>query len=134
MFDAPTVYRKSYDDYWPRLLELQKVEGDFSIATTEVGMPAVLFPCHVIHDISGLNAAKLIAEGLNAETIMRYCQADLLLLPHPNYVRLNRELQASQAFQTAYIQIPAAKFEAELAVAIKKDSPFRDALLAVYPQ
>ncbi len=134
VFDAPSVYQKSYTDYWPNLLALQKVEGDFSMATTEVGMPAALFPDQVIYDLAGLNSAKLIEEGLNAKNILQYCRADLIFLPHTNYVRLNNDLQASKEFQNSYTQISNKALKAELGVAIRKSSPYHAALLNIYQQ
>lgn len=132
VFDAKTTYQSDFTDYWPKLTELMAVEGDFSIATTEVGMPAALFPDHTIHDLAGLNAAKLVYEGLNAENILKYCKADILFLPPPDYVRLYTDLENSMAFQENYLQISGKTLNATLGVALRRDSRYFQQLIHIY--
>lgn len=131
-FETASCYQASYQDYWPKLLELRQLEGDWTLATTEVGMPAALFPAHTIHDIAALNNATLIKEGLNGETIMKHCAADLIFMPHSNYTLLNHSLRHNPRFLEAYEQISGKQLQSDLDVAIKRDSPFYPALMRIY--
>ena len=124
VFDAGRVYREDLHDYWPRLEAMRGMPAQLRIATTEVGLPAALYPDHVIDDIAGLNNPALVRDGLSASSLLLHCPADLIYLPHEHYAQFAGSIAGSAAFQQAYLSIPGAELHAALGVAIRRDSPY----------
>ncbi len=132
VFDAGRVYREDLQDYWPRLEAMRGMPAELRIATTEVGLPAALYPDHVIDDIAGLNNPALVREGLTAAALLQHCPADLIYLPHEHYEAFANSIAASVPFQQQYLSISAADLQAALGVAIRRDSPYFERLLQLF--
>ncbi|MFM2377150.1 MAG: hypothetical protein RLZZ165_2247 [Bacteroidota bacterium] len=132
VFSAMATYRAELTDYWARLDALQGLPDAMGIATTEVGMPSALYPNRRIYDLAGLNAPGLVADGLGSESVLRYCPADLMYLPHEDYRQLVASLQSSPEFAARYETIPGTRLKAAMGVAIRRDSPFAADLRRIF--
>lgn len=132
IFDAKATYQAEAKDYLPKLDALGRFPDDLSIATTEVGMPSALYPNRIVYDLAALNSPVLMAEGLTAATILKYCPADILYLPHPDYKQLNTDLAASSEFAAHYAVVPKDSLKAMMGVAIRKDGKYAGDLMEVF--
>lgn len=132
VFDALQTYHDDLTDYWPRLDALAHVPPGLRIATTEVGMPAALYPQSPIDDLAGLNSPKLIAAGLDAQAVLDHSAADLIFLPHRHYAKLSGSLSSSADFAAAYLTIPDTSLHASMGVAIRRDGPQATRLMDLF--
>lgn len=132
VFSVLATYRADLYDYWPKLDALAHLPDDLEIATTEVGMPAALYPHRNILDLAALNHPRLMEDGLTAQAVLTHCAADLVYLPHENYVRLHAALAASTAFAERYTVFSAKDVHAAMGVAIRKDSPYATRLREIF--
>ncbi|MEY3444434.1 MAG: hypothetical protein RLZZ519_2715 [Bacteroidota bacterium] len=132
VFNAKATYRAELTDYWAHLDALENFPNDLEIATTEVGMPAALYPKRKIHDLAALNNPKLLEAGLSAESVLKLCAADLIYMPHEHYVRFHTDLTRSKDFAARYVLFDAKTVKASMGVAIRRDSPFAAELLHIF--
>jgi hypothetical protein len=134
VFDAGRTYKKDLQDYWARLDAIAGLPDALSIATTEVGMPAALYPQRIIYDLAGLNSPALVREGLTAEAVLLHCPADLIYMPHEHYAQFSNSLTTSQEFGKRYTVLLPLDVKAAMGVAIRNDSPFAPALRKIFGQ
>lgn len=132
VFNAKATYRAELTDYWAHLDALENLPNDLEIATTEVGMPAALYPKRKIHDLAALNNPKLLEAGLSAASVLKLCPADLIYMPHKHYVRFHTDLMQSKDFAARYVLLDAKIVKASMGVAIRRNSPYAEALLRIF--
>ncbi|MBP6641071.1 MAG: hypothetical protein KA293_12340 [Bacteroidia bacterium] len=132
VFNAKATYRAELTDYWAHLDALENLPNDLEIATTEVGMPAALYPKRKIHDLAALNNPKLLDAGLSAASVLKLCPADLIYMPHKHYVLFHTDLMQSKDFAARYVLLDAKTVKASMGVAIRRNSPYAEALLRIF--
>lgn len=132
VLDPVRIYREELKDYWAQLDALERLPDALRIATTEVGMPAALYPHRHLDDLAGLNAPALVRDGLNAQSILLHCPADLIYFPHAHYAQLSKSLTDSKEFAAAYITLPPTEVKAAMGVSIRKASPYAAELLHIF--
>jgi hypothetical protein len=125
-------YKAFWSDFWFQLPEVLAVSPDLSVATTEVGMPGIMHPNGSVIDLAGLNDAEIAMNGFRADLLLTGRKPDVIYMPHPHYVNLNRALTTSAEFEN-YDLYPKESLKAEMDVAIRKDSPFAASLYALMP-
>jgi len=125
-------YTAFWSDFWFRLPEVLAVSPHLSVATTEVGLPGIMHPNGTVIDLAGLNDAEIAMNGFRADLLLNGRRPDVIYMPHPHYVNLNRALTASAGFEN-YELYPKEAIKAEMDVAIRKDSPFAASLYALMP-
>ncbi len=74
-------------------------------------------------DLAGLNDTEIAMNGFRADLLLSERRPDVIYMPHPHYVNLNRALTTSAEFEN-YDLYPKEKLKIEMDVAIQKDSPF----------
>ncbi len=132
VFNAKATYQADLTDYWAHLDAFEKLPNSFTLATTEVGMPAALYPQHKIYDLAALNDPKLLAAGLSAASVLKLCPADVIYMPHEHYFRFHQDLLTSQAFAQRYILLDKKAVKASMGVGIRRDSPFAPELKRIF--
>jgi hypothetical protein len=98
--------------------------NDASIATTEIGMPAVLAPEKFLEDISGLQSNDIALHHVPFDQAIIDHKIDIVYLPTEQYYpELRAEILSSPAFQQQYkIYYRGDPFQ--LDVAVRNDSPY----------
>ena len=116
------------DRVWPGLDTIAALPDDVTIATTEVGFPAVMNPGKRIIDLAGLNNADIALSRRSTSEVLRREQPDVLYLPHPDYREMNRAIRNEPDLLAAYEMAPEASSPPTLDLAILRSSPHYDAL------
>jgi hypothetical protein len=132
VFDVKATYRQELMDYWVKLDALAGLPPTLTIATTEVGIPAALYPDRKLYDLAALNEPRLIENGLTARSILNHCAADLIYLPHENYVQFNQDIAKSAAFAERYFTFSALDVKGSMGVAILKTSRYMQELMRLF--
>jgi hypothetical protein len=109
---------------WPCLDVWAALPNDASIATTEIGMPAVLAPEKFLEDISGLQSNDIALHHVPFDQAIIDHKIDIVYLPTEQYYpELRAEILSSPAFQQQYkIYYRGDPFQ--LDVAVRNDSPY----------
>ena len=112
--------------YWYRLDRFVSLPDDLVIATTEVGLPGVLAPRKTIVDLAGLNDSQFAGIFLDRAPV-RTLSPDLLYMPHPNYVEMNRAIE-ERLDAEGYDFYTARELDVDFGLAIRRDSRHYDAM------
>jgi hypothetical protein len=124
-FDLVTYYKSSrLHQVWYRLDAFSALPDDLVIATTEVGYPSVMNPGKEIIDLAGLNDTELAHARFSATAFFQENHPDLIYLPHPDYVEMNRAIEENPYFRTHYVRYAAAQWNGFLDVAVWRDSKY----------
>jgi hypothetical protein len=132
VFDAKATYQADLKDYWAHLDALAQFPDDLEIATTEVGMPAALYPQRKLHDLAALNSPKLLEAGLTAQSVLDHAAADVIYMPHEHYWRFHHDLLESKEFAAEYVLLSGKEVDAMMGVAIRRDSRYATALMRIF--
>jgi hypothetical protein len=124
-------YQARWRHLWYRLDEVSALPDDLVIATTEIGLPAVLNPRKTIVDLSGLNTPAIARHGFSAETLFRAVQPDIFYMPHADNRRMDEAIRTHPYFEANYDYWPAQQLGTLLGVAIHRRSPHYAALRAI---
>lgn len=128
---------RNYDlfwaDFWYALPEILDVSPELSVATTEVGLPGVMHPDGRVIDLAGLNDTEIARNGFRANHLLNERKPDVIYMPHPHYVSLNRALTQAAGF-ASYKLFPKDMLGAEMDVAIRRNSPFAETLYSLMPE
>ncbi len=119
---------------WYGIREFAQLDGDFTIATTEVGVPGVVCIDKTIADLSGLNEPWIVdAGGFTAEAFFEQHRPDILYQVFDTYPQIRNELENSRTFRNDYDYFP----DLGTGIAVRRDSPhhgFLIELVAKYPR
>lgn len=113
---------------WPGLDTIAALPGDVTIATTEVGFPAVMNPGKRIIDLAGLNHTDIALSRRSPSEVLRREKPDVMYLPHPDYREMNRAIRNEPDLLAAYEMAPEASSPPTLDLAILRSSPHYEAL------
>ena len=113
--------------YWYRLDRFASLPDDLVIATTEVGLPGVLAPRKTIVDLAGLNDSHFARQPFSAERLFARYRPDLIYMPHPNYVEMNRAIE-ERLDAEGYDFYTARELDVDFGLAIRRDSRHYDAM------
>jgi hypothetical protein len=130
-FDVRQNYRQRWSKYWFCLDRFSELDGDLSIATSEVGYPLAMNPERVIIDLSGLNETATAREGFSARRLFLQYQPDLIYMPHPSYEEMIRQIRRSPYFLEHYELYTADLINARMDVAINRDSRYYRSMRAI---
>jgi hypothetical protein len=117
-------------EYWYRLDLFAPLPDDLVIATTEVGLPGVLAPGKTIVDLAGLNESHFARQPFSAERLFARHRPDLVYMPHPNYVEMNRAIEERLETE-GYDFYTAHELHTDFGVAIRRDSRHYDAMTRI---
>ncbi|MGZ3476307.1 MAG: hypothetical protein ACXWUG_20495 [Polyangiales bacterium] len=115
---------------WPHLGPLLDLPDDIVIASTEVGALSVLASGKRIIDLAGLNDARFASSPFDPERLLREDRPDVIYLPHPDYVGMNRALIESARFVAEYDCQPHGK--GSYGFAVRKNAPHSADLHAIF--
>jgi hypothetical protein len=116
----------NWELYWLQLDEFSVLPDDLVIATTEVGLPAVINPGKTIVDMAGLHETYIAYNGFSADYMFKEYHPDLIYLPHPHYIDMIENIKKNEYFQANYNLYSAEDFGVLLDVAIRRDSKYYD--------
>ena len=116
------------DRVWPGLDTIAALPDDVTIATTEVGFPAVMNPGKRIIDLAGLNNTDIALSRRSPSELLHREQPDVLYLPHPDYREMNRAVRNESDLLAAYEMASEASSPPTLDLAIRRSSPHYEAL------
>jgi hypothetical protein len=120
VWDVEEIWREAAYDYWPELVGLKLFPDDLVVATSEVGLPAVMLPENRLIDLVGLNEPYFLEHGCGPGQMLDLARPDLVYLPHPAYEELLADFLQDPVFMAAYDTFPGI---APLQVALLKNSP-----------
>ena len=123
-FDIVSNYKKRWRNYWFCLEQFSNLPDDFSIATTEIGVPLAMNPKKVIVDLTGLNETMIAHDGFSADKFFQKYQPDLIYMPHPHYQDIIRQIRESPYFSYHYEYFSSSDISAFMGIALKKDSKY----------
>jgi hypothetical protein len=119
-----------HDARWYKLAQFADVDN-ITVATTEVGAVAVAnFSWRVI-DLAGLNDTRFALGGFSADVLLDDYRPDLLYLPYPDYIEMIEAIVTHPHFSQNYTYFTAGQVRLPMGVAIRKDSPYYDQILAI---
>jgi len=122
-FDIHHIYSSIGEHNWPLLLEWSEFPDDLKLASTELGIPGIIHSKKRIIDLSGL----LGAEYYGVKEVLVWLP-DVVYLPHPDYVDMQKGFDNSEDFNTAYEIYPASTLQSYLGIAIYRESPYYEAI------
>lgn len=122
-FRLESAYQYVGLNIWPMLDQLQAFPSDFSVATTELGIPGAMLPDKVIYDLAGLNDPQT-AKAFHADTFFTRANPDWIYLPHPHYAAMNADLRSNPHFLAEYEMYDEAQLKCYQGVAIRRKSPY----------
>ncbi len=114
----------NWEHYWLQLDEFSALPDDLVIATTEVGLPAVMNPGKAIVDMAGLHETEIAHNGFSADYVFEEYNPDLVYLPHPHYVKMIEEIKSNKYFNENYDLYLAEDFGVLMDVGVRKDSKY----------
>ena len=120
-----------YNNYWYALEEFSTLPADAVMATTEVGLPAGIDSDRVIIDLAGLNEASIAFNGFDADAVLTRYAPDVIIMPNPDYNELLNSLHRSAIFNEGYDFYEAAELNTIMGLAIRRDSPYYEAMRAI---
>ncbi|MCP4230474.1 MAG: hypothetical protein GY771_10060, partial [bacterium] len=124
--DADSKRIWNWELYWLQLTAFSQLPDDLVIATTEVGLPAVMNPGKEIVDLAGLHETKFAQSGFSADYLFKEYNPDLIYLPHPHYINMIEEIKNHEYFQANYNLYTAEDFGVLMDVGIRRDSKYYD--------
>lgn len=131
----PDEYNAMADWQWAGLAEMARLPGSpaasFVVASTEVGALAVANFGWTVVDLSGLNDRALAREGFSADVFLDETRPDLIYMPFIDYTVMVETMLAHPTFQHGYVLYDRAAIQANLSVAIRRDSPHYAAMAAI---
>lgn len=115
--------------FWPAIEEAALMKDLPSVASTELGRPAVLFPR--VLDLVGLNNPRRALQGSTAlqETLNE--KPDVVWLPLDTYQDTLNAFLASEKFRLQYRVWTTKELGRELGIGLKRGSPAEEALAPV---
>ncbi|MCL4818028.1 MAG: hypothetical protein KJ067_02770 [Vicinamibacteria bacterium] len=113
-----------WDRHWPGLVGLSRLRGPLSVATTEVGYPAVLLPQGIVLDLAGLNETDVALRRVTPAGLIARERPDLVYLPNPDYREMRTAILADPGFVRDYELVGSA------GAAIRREGARRDAVRA----
>jgi hypothetical protein len=114
-----------WDRHWPGLIGLSGLPGPPSVATTEVGYPAVLLPGGRVFDLAGLNETDVALGRVSSAGLIARERPEVVYLPNPDYLEMRAAIVADPAFGRDYELLAGA------GVALRRDGPRRDAMRSI---
>jgi len=128
-FSVQANYTDFYRGYWFGLDRFSALPDDLVLATTEVGLPAVMSPRRPIICLSGLNERAFAQKEFAADRLFREYRPDLVYMPHCSFKTIADAIGANAYFRGHYELFSAEQLSAasslnvEMGVALCKDSP-----------
>jgi hypothetical protein len=127
-FDILERYRRRGSRMWVGLDEMRALPTPWSLATTEVGHPAVMLPDVAVVDLAGLNETRIARQGFDAEWLLQERAPDLIYMPHPHYDQLEAALLSSDTFARDYEHFPRERLGSIMGVALRRAGAHYDVL------
>ena len=122
VFDVQEVYTHNFANRWVRLDEFCEEGVPIQIATTEVGIPAVLCRNATIIDLAALNESEFAHQGFSADLLFKKYSPDIIYLPHPHYLSRRKEILEHPVFKAEYEYVSNEELGTEFGYAIKRKS------------
>lgn len=118
---------------WPGLDVIAALPDDLTVATTEVGFPAVMNPAKRIIDLAGLNETDIALGRKSPAEVLRAERPDVLYLPHPDYREMNGLIRDQPGLLDDYEVAPGRPAPPTLQIAILRTSRHFEVLRRVLP-
>lgn len=132
-FSLTGAYQYVGLNIWPMLDQLSAFPSDFSLATTELGIPGAIHPDKKIYDLAGLNDPRT-AKAFQADTFFAHATPDWIYLPHPHYAAMNEDLRSNAYFLTEYEVFSESVLKCYQGVAIRRKSPYFEEMKGIVDQ
>jgi hypothetical protein len=115
-------FAKDWSKHWFELWEFSHVSPTLVIATTEVGIPAILNPEWYVYDLSGLNNAKMALNGFSMDDLLAH-QPDFIYIPWREYTVMFAAVMENPEFQQQYTLFYGWDVHSPFDIAVRNNSP-----------
>lgn len=129
-------WAEDWSRHWFRIREFATISPNLIVATTEVGIPAVINYDWFVLDLSGLNTTEIAHSGFSADRLFLFYQPDLIYMPFSLYTPMRDAILVHPTFNADYDyytvdQIAEGGNIAGMDIAIRRSSPHYDAMTAI---
>jgi len=120
--NAMDNHKGSGHRYWFRLEEFAALPVDLVLATTEIGLPGVLFRGNKVVDLSGLNDPRFARHGFDADVFFGTDRPDLVYMPAADYRIMTQRILEHPSFRAEYEYYPNQAVRTSLGIALRRTS------------